>query len=128
MKKRLVKTGVAASLLVLATVAIIAAGCGGGGSVSVTPATGSGSATVKEVATSAASFDGKTVVLDGYYAPGSCTSCFLIKDGPYSVRVEGTSTVPVPTDAETGAKIKVSGTIRVVNGSPDLSATGLEFL
>lgn len=137
MRKLLVLT-----LALVAVAAMLAAGCGGGTATqgkatsNTTNQTTEGTetsakgedATVQAIATDPESFDGKVVTTEGNYAVGYCSACFLLKDGVSSVRVEVSDTAPLPPESKLNSRMKVTGKIYVVKGSPNIIADKIEYL
>jgi uncharacterized protein YdeI (BOF family) len=123
-------------LLLLATAVTLAAGagCGGAGKTAATTTTEAAQqspqppkASVATVANDPQAYDGKSITTEGNYAVGYCSACFLLKDGVSALRVEVSETVTLPPESKLGSRMKVSGRIYVVKGSPNLVASKLEY-
>lgn len=119
-------------LLLLATAVTLAAGagCDGAGKTAATTVQQSPQppkASVASVANDPQAYDGKSITTEGNYAVGYCSACFLLKDGVSALRVEVSETVTLPPESKLGSRMKVSGRIYVVKGSPNLVASKLEY-
>ncbi|HEY5526947.1 MAG TPA: hypothetical protein VIK02_05155 [Candidatus Anoxymicrobiaceae bacterium] len=115
-------------MLIAAAMLVGVTGCGGSKTSSlVEKAPTAEKATVESISTNPNAYDGKTIVTEGNYAVGYCAACFLLKDGVSSLRVEVSETVPLPPKSKLNSRMKVSGRIYVVKGSPNLIASNLEY-
>lgn len=126
----------AISAVVLA--GILAVGCGGGPTATTssnssgsTPASSSKTnykdVPVKDVATNPQAYDGQDIRVQGNYAVGYCSACFLLKDGVSALRIEVSDTAPLPPEDKLGARMEVSGKIYIAQDSPNLIADEIVY-
>lgn len=116
--------------------ALFAAGCGAGAaktssdSSDGTKSTGPQAQQIKvaDVANNPMAYDGMIVETEGNYAVGYCSACFLLKDGVSAVRCEVSDTAPLPPESKLGARMRVSGKVYVVKGSPNIILEKIEYL
>lgn len=130
--KKFIWAGVAAALVAGTIIAV--AGCGGGGTKYGASISASEQVTrVADINSNPDAYAGKTVVINGYFAQGFCSDCFLVKDGTASMRVVGSTTVPVPPSSKINSPIRVIGSVEVKEGTTpgekalSIKATGLEL-
>ncbi len=131
---KLQRVFVALVLLGMLVVGALSAGCGGGGGATGGPAVktqadpGAPEVKVESISRSPMDYDNQTVTTEGNYAVGYCAACFLLKDGVSAVRVEVSDTAPLPPESKLNSRMRVTGKIYVANGSPNLVATGIDYL
>jgi len=120
--------GVMLVAVILLAGALGAVGCGGKTTTRAVQSTPQAQKVlVASISSDPQAYDGKTVTTEGNYAVGYCSACFLLKDGVSALRVEVGETVPLPPESKLNSRMKVTGRIYVVKGSPNLIASKLEY-
>jgi uncharacterized protein YdeI (BOF family) len=130
--QRVKRIGILVAVLLVVSMLLAIVGCSTETTtVSESDASVSSGATqckVADVADDPAAWDNKVIVVEGNYAVGYCSACFLLKDGVSALRVEVTDTAPLPPESKLNSRMRVSGQIYVVNGSPNLIASKIDYL
>jgi uncharacterized protein YdeI (BOF family) len=125
-----------AVLAVTAVGALLAAGCGNTTTQGKAPSTKAVSdtsanaenVTVQAISSNPTAYDGRIVTTEGNYAVGYCSACFLLKDGVASVRCEVSDTAPLPPESKLTSRMRVTGKVYVVKGSPNIISEKIEYL
>ena len=125
---------VGAAVVVLAGTVLVLAGCGSTGtSYGQRIPADNAPVSARAILGSPDTYNGRTVVVRGYYAAGTCQDCFLLKDGTTSVRVEATREVPLPPRSKLNSPMKLMGVVEVRAGvtpgekTVAIVASGLSF-
>ncbi len=110
---------------------LLAAGCAGGLYTGGDPIPeGADVVSVRQVLDDPGSYQGRPLVVEGYFQRDACPSCFILKEGAASLKVEPSRNMGTPPGSNNGKKALVLGEIEAGEKTGQeiiLHATGISF-